>query len=262
MPKKEEPAYFNLGLSSDQDQSKRNYFSLFPEEIIASVLDSFIINKPAVGGVGGDGFWVYQEDNELIVALFDCMGHGHLASMMTRIYTQTFDKVVKEEGIKDPGTILRYLHHKLGIKFRDKSEMQLGPGADVGVVRINMEIRKIEFSGAKTSLIQSTKGVVDEIATSRMQVGDLFDYPHNYETTLVDIKDNKQASFYLMSDGYKDLMGGPSGKKIGSKSVKNTFQEIFGLPMVKQKEVVEETINSWKGSREQNDDILIIGFNL
>ena len=57
--KPQEPTYFNLGIGEDETQ--RNYFSLFPEELMASVIESFVINKPMIGKAGGDGFWVHQD---------------------------------------------------------------------------------------------------------------------------------------------------------------------------------------------------------
>ena len=95
--KPQEPTYFNLGLGEDETQ--RNYFSLFPEELMASVIESFVINKPMIGKAGGDGFWVHQDEEHLYIVLFDCMGHGHLASMMTRVYTQSLQKIVQEEEL-------------------------------------------------------------------------------------------------------------------------------------------------------------------
>ena len=35
--------------------------------------------------------------------------------------------------------------------------------------------------------------------------------------------------------------------------------EVTGLPMEKQKQVLENTLEEWKGNAEQVDDILIMG---
>lgn len=256
----QEPAYFNLGLSSDQDQTKRNYFSMFPEEIVASVLDAFIINKPMTGSAGGDGFWVHQAGSDLYLSLFDCMGHGHLASMMTRVYTKYLDKIVKEEGVTDPGTILRYLHHQLMSKFKEKSNKQMGPAADVGLIKVNLDVRKLEFSGAKMGLIQYEDNKPTEIKASRFQVGDMYEYPHDYKTSSVEFKTDVPSHIYLMSDGFKDLMGGFDGKKLSPKGVHRILAKIQNQPIVRQKESVLTEIKDWQGSIPQYDDILILGF--
>jgi serine phosphatase RsbU (regulator of sigma subunit) len=260
--KNQEPAYFNLGLSSDQDQTKKNYFSMFPEEIIASVLDAFIINQPMTGSAGGDGFWVHQEEEFLYIAVFDCMGHGHLASMMTRVYTKYLEKVVKYEGVKDPGTILRYLHHQLMSKFNEKSNMQLGPAADVGIIKVNIQVRQLEFSGARMSLLQVEDGKVKEVKGNRFQVGDMYEYSHDYTSTSVELKAGSPSNIYLMSDGLKDLMGGFDGKKLSSKGVNEILKKIHSQPMVTQKDSILREIKNWQGSMQQYDDILILGFKI
>ncbi|MFY0600992.1 MAG: SpoIIE family protein phosphatase [Cyclobacteriaceae bacterium] len=255
-----ERAYFNLGISKNQDQTQKNYFSMFPEEVLASVLDAFVINKPMEGKVGGDGFWVYQSGDDLFVALFDCMGHGHLASIMTRVYTQLLQKVIEEDGIRDPGTILRYLHHKIDARFKEKENLQIGPAADIALVKISMGIRKIEYAGAKVDLIQIENGEFKEIKANRFQVGNHFDHDHNYDTISVELKDKSICNFYMSSDGFKDLMGGDGGKKLGKRGIQKILRESHGMPMTKQKDFILEEAKKWQGSNMALDDMLIIGF--
>lgn len=256
----QEPTYFNLGIGEDETQ--RNYFSLFPEELLASVIESFVINKPMIGKAGGDGFWVHQDADHLYVVLFDCMGHGHLASMMTRVYTQSIQKIVVDEDIKDPGTILRYLHHRIGVKFKERKNLQVGTGADVGVLKINLEVREIEFAGAKTDLIHIQEGVMNLVKADRLQIGDLWDYQHQYQTRQVPLKEGLKSNFYLASDGFKDLMGGDAGKKLGKKKVQEILEGNYGQSMMVQKENILKFMQEWSGSHMLIDDLLILGFAL
>ena len=255
--KPQEPTYFNLGLGEDETQ--RNYFSLFPEELMASVIESFVINNPMIGKAGGDGFWVHQDEEHLYIVLFDCMGHGHLASMMTRVYTQSLQKIVQEEDIKDPGTILRYLHHKIGVKFKKRENLQVGTGADVGVLKINLAVRKIEYAGAKTDLFHVQDGNLEVIKADRMQIGEMWEYPHHYNTRNVPLMDGVKSNFYLSSDGFKDLMGGPEGKKLGKKQMNEIIESQYGKSMMEQKEDVLLFMKEWSGSHMLIDDVLIVG---
>lgn len=236
--------------------------SLFPEELIVSVLDAFIVNRPMSGKVGGDGFWVYQEGDDFYLAVFDCMGHGHLASMMTRIYTQTFQRIVQKDEVKDPGTILRYLHHKMDHRFRGKDNMQVGSGADVGLLKINLGVRKMEYAGAKMDLTHVRDGALGTIKADRMPIGELFEYNHDYHTRTVHLSDDTRTWFYLMSDGFKDLMGGPNGKKLGRKGVQEVLQQVNNRSSVDQREYLLGFLDEWSGSNMQLDDVLVIGFAL
>ncbi|MFN9799643.1 MAG: SpoIIE family protein phosphatase, partial [Bacteroidota bacterium] len=64
---------------------------------------------------------------------------------------------------------------------------------------------------------------------------------------------------YLFSDGYADQFGGPKNKKFMRKQFRNTLLSIYHLPMAEQKWRLAETLDRWKGSQEQVDDILVIG---
>lgn len=254
----QEPTYFNFGLG--EDATKKNYFAMFPEEMIASFLESFVINKPMSGKVGGDGFWVYQDAaDHLYIVLFDCMGHGHLASMMARVYTQSLQQVIESYQVKDPGNILRYLHSKIAAKFKDKDNLQVGTGADVGVLKINLSIREVEYAGAKVDLYHYKGKELELIKGNRMQVGEMFDYERSYETHSLTLQPNVKSNIYFASDGFKDLMGGPKAKKLGKTGVEDLLVENAGNPLMKQKEDINAYLENWNGSNMQLDDVLIIG---
>lgn len=245
-----------------EDAAKKNYFSLFPEELIASVMDAFVINQPMNGNVGGDGFWVHQQDHYLYIVVFDCMGHGHLASMMTRIYTQSLEKTIVDEKVEDPSAILEELHKKIKSKFEGKKNLQIGSGADVGILKINTMVRYIEFAGAKMDLYHIQDGVMDTIKADRLQVGDHFDMEHQYDTKHINLKDAGKANFYLSSDGFKDLFGGPDHKKLGKNNVKVLLEDNAELPMMTQKTNITSYLENWSKNDDALDDMLIVGFSV
>ncbi len=251
-----------LNLGQVEDVAKKNYFSLFPEAQLHSILDAFIINKPMTGKVGGDGFWVQQAHDSLYISVFDCMGHGHLASMMTRIYTNSLKKVVIDDGIIEPGKILEKLHHEIREKFEGKKNLQVGTGADVGIVRIGTQVMEMEYAGAKMELLQVTNGELNIIKPDRMQIGEMFDFPHDYKTIPMDVSSLMGSKFYLSSDGLKDLFGGPSSKKLGKEKVKELLESNYMNHMAKQKEEIAAFLEDWSGSNMQLDDLLLIGFSL
>jgi two-component system, sensor histidine kinase SagS len=244
------------------DSAKKNYFSLFPEELIVSMLDAFIINKPMSGSVGGDGFWVHQTKDSLIVVVFDCMGHGHLASMMTRIYTRALEKVIVQDKVEVPGEILVQIHEEVRAKFEGKDNLQVGSGADVGIVKIGMAERFMEFAGAKMDLFQVKGGEMELIKADRIQIGDLFEYEHKYNTLRLDLEKGGVNNFYLSSDGFKDLLGGEGGKKLSKNGVKSLLEGQFGKPMIEQKKEIQAYLDEWSKYYSPLDDLLIVGFSI
>jgi serine phosphatase RsbU (regulator of sigma subunit) len=246
-----------------EDATKKNYFELFPDEetLASSIPNAFIINRP-MSGVGGDGYWLHEVDDSIFLAVFDCMGHGHLASMMTRIYTNALKKAILNDEETFPNRILYLMHEEIKEKFGSKEKKLLGTGADMGIVKYNPHIGELDFAGAKMNLYEVSEGELNTIKADRLQIGELFEYDHQYKTVIIDLKKKKATNFYLFSDGVTDLVGGPNNKKLGMKNLKALLEEIYSLPITKQKDVINDYLDKWSGSHKPLDDALIIGFSL
>jgi serine phosphatase RsbU (regulator of sigma subunit) len=64
---------------------------------------------------------------------------------------------------------------------------------------------------------------------------------------------------YLFSDGYADQFGGEGMKKFKSKNLKQLLTKIAGEPVDKQRQILDDSMEKWRGNIEQIDDILVIG---
>jgi serine phosphatase RsbU (regulator of sigma subunit) len=67
---------------------------------------------------------------------------------------------------------------------------------------------------------------------------------------------------YLFTDGYADQFGGKDGKKFKYKQLQQLILEMKDNKMHVQLQVLEKTINNWRGDLEQVDDILIVGIKV
>ncbi len=73
--------------------------------------------------------------------------------MMTRIYTRALEEVLQVQKEEDPSKILECLHQQIKKQFDGKENLQVGSGADVGVVKVDMMVRQIEFAGARNGIV-------------------------------------------------------------------------------------------------------------
>ena len=64
---------------------------------------------------------------------------------------------------------------------------------------------------------------------------------------------------YLFSDGYADQFGGPEGKKFKYRRFRHLLLTVHQLPLDRQKEFLDESIEDWRGEIDQIDDIMVIG---
>ena len=67
---------------------------------------------------------------------------------------------------------------------------------------------------------------------------------------------------YLFTDGFADQFGGPHGKKLKYKLLKEILTEASPLSVSEQKAKINEAFLNWKGSYDQVDDVCLIGLKV
>ena len=84
----------------------------------------------------------------------------------------------------------------------------------------------------------------------------IFDFSHQ------EIKTKPNDLVYLFTDGFVDQFGGQEEKKFQRTQFKQVLLKINKNPMIVQREMLRDIYNSWKGNREQVDDITVVGLRL
>ena len=64
---------------------------------------------------------------------------------------------------------------------------------------------------------------------------------------------------YLFSDGYADQFGGAKSRKLMYKRFRELLISISYLPMVEQRNQLDDFLSDWMGDEEQVDDIIVMG---
>lgn len=72
----------------------------------------------------------------------------------------------------------------------------------------------------------------------------------------------KGDMFYLFSDGYADQFGGTSNRRYYTKQFKDLLIKVSKLGTQEQLQEINKDFFKWKGSTEQNDDVLLVGIRL
>ncbi len=93
-----------------------------------------------------------------------------------------------------------------------------------------------------------------------MPVG--FQYGAVMPFTDTDVQIQKGDCLYMFSDGYADQFGGPDEKKFMMARLRSLLCEISVKPTDEQKQILDDTIENWKGNTEQIDDILVMGIKI
>ena len=128
---------------------------------------------------------------------------------------------------------------------------------DMVVCEVNTKTKHIRFASAMRPVILVIENEPYYIKGNRSSVGGeaisekYFDDQEYYL--------NNGDTLYLFSDGLPDQFGGTDGKKMKIARLKKLIEDVSGLSMSGQKEVISKFFDEWKGDYEQVDDILIIG---
>ena len=246
-------------LDKIKDKTSENYFSRLPREtsLFQYFSEAFVINKPK-GRVGGDGFWLHNNQDDVYLALFTCIGEGHLANMMIRIYTSALKKMVDEHSIDYTGSILQFVHGEVKSKFKNKGNILLNTNANIGIVKLNTKSKRMEFAGANMDLIKVTGNKATVINGEKHQVGEIGDEILTYNS--IELSDTEVSSYYLCSSGVFNLIGGKDYKKLTINRFAKLFKMNSGHLMDQQRVIADDFLTDWTGSNRQNDDIMVIGF--
>jgi serine phosphatase RsbU (regulator of sigma subunit) len=248
-----------VNLDKIEDSTRKNYFAGLPPEqsLVEKFSQAFVLNKPK-GHVGGDGFWLHTHEDDVYLALFTCVGEGHLASMMIRIYMSALKKMVEEYSIDFTGSILQFLHREVQARFKNKNNILLNTNANMGIVKLNTKTKAMEFAGANMNLMQMHGNDIKIIEGDSHQVGESGEQRLSYSS--INLENTADSSFYLFSSGIFNLIGGPSFKKLNVEDIGSFLTKRKKVSMGQQKEQVLEFLMNWTGASRQNDDIMMIGF--
>jgi serine phosphatase RsbU (regulator of sigma subunit) len=211
--------------------------------------------------VSGDFYWMIKIGNKHLFASVDCTGHGVPGAFMSLVGANGLNSAVKEHSLQTPGEILddlnKYAHESLNKK---NDENAVRDGMDIALCALDYENMNVEFSGAYNPLYIIRKGEILITKGDKFAIGSFDPGSKNYETHNIPIK--KGDLLYVFSDGYADQFGGLKGKKFMYRQFRDTLLSIKDMPMDEQKQVLDQKIETWKGSHEQVDDILIIGVHI
>lgn len=239
--------------------AKRIQESILPaDEMIHKVFgDSFIFYRPK-DIVCGDFYWFAQRGDEALIAAIDCTGHGVPGALMTVIGNSLLNQIIAGTDTTDPASILTQLDRKLLETFQQHGNVSTNDGMDAAIVRYRINKREITFAGAKRPLYIFKNGELLEFKGDKSPIGS---FNHNFDKlfTAQKMNVNPGDTIYLFSDGLQDQFGGSSGKKFMIKRFRDLLAEMQNVPMRDQLRRIEKEMDSWQGTYEQTDDMLLVG---
>ncbi|MDQ3109443.1 MAG: serine/threonine-protein phosphatase [Bacteroidota bacterium] len=224
--------------------------------------ESFLLSIPR-NELSGDFSWYTRSGSKIIIAVADCTGHGIPGALMSVLGLSLLNQVVLEERCYEPSHILRRIDERMRLTFQHSEETQRDTfdGMDIGLCMIDTVAMKLTFSGATRPCWLILDGKLLEIKGSRYPIGGMrLEETREYPSTEINYSAGDQL--YLFTDGYSDQFGGKDDKKVTKGRLRQLIEMIKGFSVDQQKEQLHEFFLLWKGSREQTDDVTLLGMKL
>lgn len=242
--------------------AKRLQDSILPQSSLIERLlpESFVLFKPK-DIVSGDFYWVSETDDKILFSAVDCTGHGVPGAFMSLIGANALNQIINEKE-DQPANILNKLN-KLSSEALNKSEEgrdKVRDGMDLALCAISKDFRSLEYAGANNPLYIVRDGDIIVTKADKFAIASFEEGEQHYTNHQFELKEGDLV--YIFSDGYADQFGGVKGKKFMYRQFRELLVSIMDEPMYKQKEILDKKIESWKGSFEQVDDILVIGVRI
>lgn len=220
--------------------------------------------------VGGDIYLFehLRDDNECLLMVIDCTGHGVPGAFVTMlvkaIERQVVSKIVNNKSLEvSPAWILSYFNQALKkLLKQEDSKSVANAGFDGGILYYNKLQKTIKYSGAETPLFYfDADHNLHTIKGSRHSIGYKKSDPnYKFKEHIIDVEPHMK--FFLSTDGYIDQNGGAKGFPFGKKRLKTILEHNHYKTFdVIEKELYTE-LHHYQGDQERNDDITLIGFKV
>jgi serine phosphatase RsbU (regulator of sigma subunit) len=220
--------------------------------------DYFVLLKPR-NVVSGDFYWANFERNHLLIAAGDCTGHGVPGAFVSLLGISLLNEIVRSSKISSASEVLEELRSKVKSSLQqDNINANSREGMDLAFIALDINSNMLRYAGANTPvyIVRAGKLIMLEPVKNPISIyrrEKLF-----METTM---QMQKGDCIYMFSDGYYDQIN-PKNVKFKRTKFKELICSVAHLPMKEQKQIFDHTIENWKDSKQQVDDILVLGLKI
>ncbi len=254
-------AYQHISSSINYAKTIQDAMLSDPKALSDCFPESFILFKPK-DIISGDFYWLREEENIFYVAVADCTGHGVPGALLSMIGIEKLNNIVLVN--KKPADMLTQLSERITSALSQSAHLAYSnDGMDIALCSIEKEKRVLNFAGAYRPLwiVRKDQEEIEVIKGTRKAIGGIVPaHFRKFENHKIILKQGD--TIYLFSDGYSDLFGGESDKKLTIRRFRQLIISIQNKTMSQQVNHLSNFIDEWRGNTNQTDDILVIGIRV
>ncbi len=240
----------------DKNLKKDKYFILFQPKDIVSGDFYWATTVTARYRIEDPEFKVNKVDELFYLAVCDSTGHGVPGAFMSLLNMGYINEAIKERKIYEPNKVFDFVRERLIENISNEGQKD---GFDGVLLCINKTTNQIAYSAANCNPILISGNEMTVLKCDKMPVGS-GERKENF--TLHSIPYKSGDSLYIFTDGYADQFGGPKGKKFKYKQLEDLLIQCSKIETHKQKQLLNNKLDEWKGNLEQVDDICLVGIKI
>ena len=214
--------------------------------------------------LGGDFYWIAENDNRKILVVGDASGQGVSGAFLSLFAISMLNNIDFGKSTK-AASILKALNNGIYKHFSNYLK-NIDDGFELAVVIFDQAnekgLVKIEYSSANIPLyyfesdqVLNMKKLEPNDFSIRADINAL-----SFATQYAEIPTD--SMLYLSTKGLFQQEGGSNNEPFGKSKLKTNLMKIHVLPIPKQKEIIIQAFEKWKGINEQTDDVLFIGVRI
>lgn len=262
----------NKEIMDSINYAKRLQDAILPNNLFFNKFfyNNFIIYNPR-DVVSGDFYWLARtittDDRNLplkLLAAFDCTGHGIPGAFMSLLASVLLNDTLKNTDINSPAQALGNVNQKLSAILNRNQQETINDGMDIALCAFDLFTRTLYFSGANRPIWIIRKHgeelVLLEYKGTKASIGAHTLAGQQFENNVIQMHTGDRL--FMFTDGITDQFGGPNGKKMGRKKLKEILLHSSTFKMDVQQAYLKNFFMEWKGMLEQVDDMLLIGIEI
>lgn len=219
--------------------------------------------------VGGD-IYLFDElrtDNECMLMVIDCTGHGVPGAFVTML-VKALERQVSALISTDPNFevstawILEYFNKTMKHLLKQEDETSISnAGFDAAILYYNKKKNIVKFSGAELPLFYVQNNEFKMIKGDRHSIGyKKSNADFKFKEHTIDI--DSDMRLYLTTDGFIDQNGGEKGFPFGKKRLKGLIEANYEKTFEEQKSIFMESLKEYQKDEERNDDVTFVGIKV
>lgn len=206
--------------------------------------------------------YVEAFDQEWLVVVMDCTGHGVPGAFMTMVDATHLRRITRDEGCHQPAEILQRLNVLMKTSLQqDTEQARSDDGLEAAICLVKPREKILMFAGAKLPLyylhqdqLKMIKGDKNNLGYKRSNV--------NFNFTAHTLPLEAGMTFYLATDGLLDQLGGPKRLPLGNKRFRALLWENRQESLEDQARKLLVAFQDYQGTNNRQDDVTAVGFGI